>query len=133
MITNQTGNTIREWTRNQRRSPWARICMHVKVWRCIQGEKKLLPGYCRGISEDSIAVFIPAGIPLDEKLELQFTLPRSTRELTIQTIVNMSNKFDYRLEFTSLDAGAKDILKHVVSSEQMAGGQKPTGVTGGNA
>ncbi len=114
MATQPANTTVAEQTRNLRCPPRARINMHVKVWRRIRGEKKLLPGYCRGISADSIAVFMPAEIHLEEKLELQFTLPGSSREITVQTIVRMINKFDYRLEFTSLDAGAKGLLGALV-------------------
>src|SRR5690242_13457232 len=46
--------------RNKRRSPRAKINMHVKVWRRVNGEKKLVPGYSRNIRQDGIAVFIPA-------------------------------------------------------------------------
>jgi hypothetical protein len=85
--------------------------MHVKIWRHLKkGEKKLVPGYARNICQDGIAVFIPAEIPVDEKLELQFTLPGSSREITVHAIVRGIHKFQYGMEFTSLDATSKQLL-----------------------
>jgi hypothetical protein len=96
--------------RNNRRSPRAKINMHVKVWRRIKGEKKLVPGYSRNISQDGIAVFIPADLGVDEKVELQFRLPGLSTEVTVHAVVRGVNKFQYGMEFTSLDGAMKRLL-----------------------
>jgi len=96
--------------RNNRRSPRAKINMHVKVWRRINGEKKLVPGYSRNISQDGIAVFIPAQIAVGDKVELQFRLPGFSTEVTVHAVVRGVNKFQYGMEFTSLDGGVKRLL-----------------------
>lgn len=102
-------------TRKARRSPRAKISMHVKVWRMVLGQKKLIPGFSRNICQDGIAVFMPADIPLHEKLELQFTLPGSTREITVQAVVRGVSKFQYGMEFTSLDSTSKQLLGALVA------------------
>jgi hypothetical protein len=96
--------------RNNRRSPRAKINMHVKVWRRIKGEKKLVPGYSRNISQDGIAVFIPAQLAVDEKVELQFKLPGFSTEVTVHAVVRGLNKFQYGMEFTSLEGAMKRLL-----------------------
>jgi hypothetical protein len=97
--------------RKSRRSPRAKISMHVKVWRYLKkGNKKLVPGYARNICQDGMAVFIPADIAVDEKLELQFTLPGSSREITVQAVVRGIHRFQYGMEFTSLDPTSKQLL-----------------------
>jgi len=101
-------------TRKSRRSPRAKISMHVKVWRIVKGQKKLIPGFSRNICQDGIAVFMPADIPLHEKLELQFTLPGSSREITVHAVVRGINKFQYGMEFTSLDSTGKQLLGALV-------------------
>lgn len=101
--------------RKPRRSPRAKIGMHVKVWRIVKGQKKLIPGFSRNICQDGIAVFMPADIPVHEKLELQFTLPGSTREITVHAIVRGVNKFQYGMEFTSLDCMSKQLLGALVA------------------
>jgi hypothetical protein len=100
-------------SRNNRRSPRVKINMHVKVWRRAKGEKKLVPGYSRNISQDGIAIFIPAEISAGEKLELQFTLPGLSKQITVHAVVRVVNKFQYGMEFTSLDSTMKRLLAAV--------------------
>ena len=97
-------------TRDARRSPRAKISMHVKVWRRVKGGKTLVPGYSKNICQDGIAVFMPAEIPIHEKLELQFTLPGSSREITVQAVVRRVQNLQYGMEFTSLDGISKQLL-----------------------
>ncbi|HKT49097.1 MAG TPA: PilZ domain-containing protein [Candidatus Angelobacter sp.] len=106
----QTASAASGRARDARRSPRAKISMHVKVWRRVKRGKALVPGFSRNICQDGIAVFIPAEIPLHEKLELQFTLPGSSREITVQAIVRRAHNLQYGMEFTSLDATSKRLL-----------------------
>lgn len=106
----QTASTSSGGARNTRRSPRAKISMHVKVWRRIKRGKTLVPGFSRNICQDGIAIFMPAQIPIHEKLELQFTLPGSSREITVQAIVRRVHNLQYGMEFTSLDANSKRLL-----------------------
>lgn len=111
MFTNvYTAGAASGLARDARRSPRAKISMHVKVWRRVKGGKKLVPGFSRNICEDGIAVFMPAEIPIHEKVELQFTLPGSSREITVQAIVRRVHNLQYGMEFTSLDANSKRLL-----------------------
>ena len=107
--------------RAKRRSPRAKINMHVKVWRRINGEKKLVPGYSRNISQDGIAVFIPAQIPVDEKVELQFRLPGFSTEVTVHAVARGVNKFQHGMEFTSLEAAMKRLLAAAAFPENFGG------------
>jgi len=105
--------------RAKRRSPRAKINMHVKVWRRVNGEKKLVPGYSRNISQDGIAVFIPAQIPVDEKVELQFRLPGLSSEITVHAVVRGANKLQYGMEFTSLEGAVKRLLAAAAFPENL--------------
>ena len=96
--------------RTKRRSPRAKINMHVKVWRRVNGEKKLVPGYSRNISQDGIAVFIPAQIRVDEKVELQFRLPGLSTEVIAHAVVRGVDKFQHGMEFASLEGAMKRLL-----------------------
>jgi hypothetical protein len=93
--------------------------MHVKVWRRINGEKKLVPGYCRNISQDGIGLFIPAQIPVDEKVELQFRLPGLSTEVTVHAVVRGVDKFQHGMEFTSLEGAMKRLLAAAALPENL--------------
>lgn len=99
-----------DWSRKLRRAPRAAINMHVKIWRRVNGEERLVPGYCMNLSEDGIAVFMPGQMALDEKLELQFMLPGSTKEIKIEAVVRAINKFQYGMEFINPDSTVKGLL-----------------------
>ena len=107
--------------RSKRRSPRAKINMHVKVWRRINGEKKLVPGYSRNISQDGIAVFIPPQIPVNEKVEPQFRLPGFSTEVTVHAVVRGLDKFQHGMEFTSLEGALKRLLAAAALPENLGG------------
>lgn len=92
---------------NLRRTPRSAIHMHLKIYRTIAGEKKLIPGYARNISEGGVAAFVPGHLAADERLEVQFTLPGTKTELTVKAIVRTVERFQYGLEFVRLDEAAR--------------------------
>jgi len=114
MMTAQTRKTtvsIDEWKRNLRRSSRVKANFQLEVICNVNGERVLIPGYARNVSSEGIGVFIPANLGIDEKLELQFTLPKSELELTLKGIVRAVDEFFYGIEFLGLDAATKRLLR----------------------
>jgi hypothetical protein len=100
-VRNQTISAA--WHRNLRRSPRARIDIVLKVWRHLDGEKHLVCGRTRDVSEHGIAAHIAADLEMNEKVEIQFTLPGSTTAITLQATVCAANERLYGFEFNSVD------------------------------
>ena len=100
-IRNQTISA--DWHRNLRRSPRARIDIVLKVWRHRDSEKHLVCGRTRDISEHGIAAQIPADLEMNEKVELQFTLPGATSAISLKATVCAANERFYGFEFNSVD------------------------------
>ncbi len=96
--------------RNLRRTPRSGINMHLKIYRTIAGEKKLVPGYARNISEGGLAAFVPGHLSVDERLQVQFRLPKTNTELTVTAIVRTIEKFHYGLEFAKLEEHARQLI-----------------------
>ncbi|HEX5433009.1 MAG TPA: PilZ domain-containing protein [Candidatus Angelobacter sp.] len=109
------------WKANLRRSPRSPINMHVKIFRTMDGERKLIPGYARNIGEEGMAAFIPAQLLTDEGLEVQFTLPGSDQQLTIQATVRTIDRLQYGLEFTRFDHMTRNIIARHCRAPQPAG------------
>lgn len=84
--------------------------MHLKIYRTIAGEKKLIPGYARNISEGGLAAFVPGHLSTDEWVQVEFTLPGTKTELTVKAIVRTADKFQYGLEFVKLDQAARSAI-----------------------
>lgn len=105
-----------DWHRNLRRSPRARIDVVLKVWRHLDGEKQLVCGRTRDISEHGIAAHITANLEMSEKVEIQFTLPESTTPITLHATVCAANEHLYGFEFNSIDRLTKRTLGALVKA-----------------
>ena len=103
-----------DWHRNLRRSPRARIDVVLKVWRHLNGEKQLVCGRTRDISEHGIAAHITANLEMGEKVEIQFTLPGSTAPITLHATVCATHEHLYGFEFNSIDRLTKRTLGALV-------------------
>jgi hypothetical protein len=114
MMTEQTRKTTvsnDEWKRNVRRSARVKTNFQLKVWIMVNEQQTLLPGYARNISGEGICAFIPADLAIDQQVELQFALPGSARELTLQGIIRAVNEFQYGIEFIRPDSATKRVLR----------------------
>lgn len=111
-VRNQTISA--NWHRNLRRSPRARIDIVLKVWRHLEGEKQLACGRTRDLSEHCIAAHVPANMEINEKVELQFTLPNATTAITLRATVCAANEGLYGFEFDSIDRLTKKTLGALV-------------------
>jgi hypothetical protein len=111
-IRNQTISA--DWHRNLRRSPRARIDIVLRVWRHLDGEKQLVCGRTRDISEHGIAAQVPADLEINEKVELQFTLPGATTSIALKATVCAANERLYGFEFNSVDRLTKRTLAALV-------------------
>jgi hypothetical protein len=111
-IRNQTISA--DWHRNLRRSPRARIDIVLKVWRDLDGEKQLVCGRTRDISEHGIAAQVPADLEINESVELQFTLPGATTSISLEATVCAANEGLYGFEFNAVDRLTKRTLAALV-------------------
>ena len=111
-VRNQTISA--NWHRNLRRSPRARIDIVLKVWRRVEGEKQLVCGRTRDISEHGIAAHVPADLEISDKVELQFTLPGSAAPITLKATVCAANERQYGFEFNEVDRLTKRTLAALV-------------------
>jgi PilZ domain len=100
-----------EWQRNLRRSARVKTNFQITIRFAKNGESIAVPGYARNICGEGIGAFIPADLEIDQKLELQFTLPGSNRELMVRGIVRAVEEFHYGIEFMELDANSRRLLR----------------------
>jgi c-di-GMP-binding flagellar brake protein YcgR len=109
--TRKTTVSTLEWQRNLRRSARVKATFQMQIWTVVDGEKLLFPGYARNVSAGGVGAFIPANLEINQKLELQFTLPRSSKEIIVQGIVRSVDEFHYGVEFMGLDPAAHRVLR----------------------
>lgn len=100
-----------EWKRNLRRSVRVKINVQLTIRYTVDGREVIVTGYAHNISAEGIGTLIPTNLEIDQKLELQFRLPGSDRELTLQGIVRACDEFFYGIEFLGVDAGSRRVLR----------------------
>jgi hypothetical protein len=100
-----------EWKRNLRRSMRVKSNFPITVSFTVNGEKAAVPAYVRNMSAEGIGAFIPTALEIDHTVELQFTLPASSRELNLKAIVRAAEDFHYGMEFIELDASERCVLQ----------------------
>jgi len=86
------------------------INTHLKILRSVNGEKKIIPGYARNISTGGIAAFIPAPLPIGERLEIQFAFPGYPETLTVVGVVRTIDKWQYGVEFINFENATERII-----------------------
>src|SRR5258708_37763770 len=86
-----------------RQSRRYRINTDLKIFRFVNGAKKIIPGYARKINEGGMAAFIPAQLSKGEKLEIEFTFPGFHERLTVHGVVRTTDKFQYGVKFIHVD------------------------------
>src|ERR1700692_1572056 len=82
-----------------RRQPRFKIEVDIRINSRTCG---VLKGRTVDISESGIAAMLPIEAPLDENVELNLTIKRST--VTIQAIARQKNIFSYGFEFVDSDS-----------------------------
>jgi c-di-GMP-binding flagellar brake protein YcgR len=85
-----------------RQTPRRKIHTHLKISRMIDGQKKLVPGYVRNISEGGIAAFVPGQLSVGEVVELEFTIPNLGKIIAERARVRTVEIFQHGLEFVGL-------------------------------
>jgi PilZ domain len=86
------------------------INTHLKIFRLVNGEQKIIPGYARNISTGGMAAFVPAQLAIGETLEIQFAFPGFPENLTVSGIVRTIERWQHGIEFIKLDNAIERII-----------------------
>jgi c-di-GMP-binding flagellar brake protein YcgR len=93
-----------------RQTPRRKIHTHLKISRTIDGQKKLVPGYVRNISEGGIAAFVPGQLSVGEVVELEFTIPDLEKTIRERARVRTIEVFHHGLEFVALSEFSRRVI-----------------------
>lgn len=89
-------------SREQRRNARYQVDVRTRVFVTKNGIKKAIHGRGNDISETGMAVFAPQELLLEERIEVEFTLPYSRQPLLIGAVVRNRNGYRYGVEFSTL-------------------------------
>ena len=94
--------------RDLRRSPRYNVDVRIKLVVAKDGKNQMVHGRGNDISENGMAMFVAHELAIDQRLEIEFTLPYSRQPLRIGIMVRNRNGYRYGVEFMTLSAPQKD-------------------------
>jgi len=96
-----TGNTPNS-ERELRRSPRYTVDVRLRLIVNKDGKNIVLHGRGNDISENGMALFVACDLQLEQRMEIEFTLPYSRQPLRVRIAVRNRNGYRYGVEFMSL-------------------------------
>lgn len=94
--------------RDLRRSPRYHVDVRLRLIVAKDGKNMVVHGRGNDISEDGMAMFVAHELALEQRLEVEFTLPYSRQPLRIGIVVRNRNGYRYGVEFRTLSVPQKE-------------------------
>jgi len=93
-----------------RRSPRFRVNFPIKVFAILQQRRCVLQGQSHDLSEQGMAIYIPAELEVGQTVQIEFVFPETNRRLGVNGIVRDSVGFRCGIEFRNLTPLDRDAL-----------------------
>ncbi len=94
--------------RELRRTPRYNVDVRLRLIVAKNGRNVVVHGRGNDIGENGMALFVPYDLEVDQRLEVEFTLPYSRQPLRLRIAVRNRTGYRYGVEFLSLTAPQKD-------------------------
>jgi c-di-GMP-binding flagellar brake protein YcgR len=89
------------WT-GVRRFPRYRVNFPIKLFAFVQGRRSVLQGRSHDISEQGMAIYIPAELEVGQMIQIEFIVPEGNQRLGVNAIIRDSVGFRCGVEFQDL-------------------------------
>ena len=93
-----------------RRTRRFRVNFPIKLFAFVQQERRVLQGQSHDLSEQGMAIYIPAELELGQSVQIEFMVPETNRRLGVHGIVRDSVGFRCGIEFQNLTPLDQDAL-----------------------
>ncbi len=93
--------------RELRRTPRYNVDVRLKLVVAKDGKSVMVHGRGNDISENGMAMFVAHELAVEQRLEVEFTLPYSRQPLRIGIVVRNRNGYRYGVEFRTLSEPQK--------------------------
>ena len=85
-----------------RRSPRLKVNFAIKLFVLVEQRQCVLQGRSHDLSEEGMAIYIPAELAPTQPVQIEFILPDTNQRLGVQAIVRDSMGFRCGIEFQNL-------------------------------
>jgi len=103
-----------------RRSPRFRVNFPIKLFAVVRQRKCALQGRSHDISEQGMAIYIPAELEIGQTVQIEFIVPDSHRRLGVSALIRDCNGFRCGVEFQNLTPTEQEALSQCC--QKLAGG-----------
>jgi c-di-GMP-binding flagellar brake protein YcgR len=103
---NATGTAMS--SRDLRRNARYHVDVRIRVFVTKNGKKQVIHGRGNDISETGMALFAPQELLLEDRIEVEFTLPYSRQPLLIGAVIRNRTGYRYGVEFFTLSTPQRD-------------------------
>jgi c-di-GMP-binding flagellar brake protein YcgR len=103
-----------------RRSSRLKVNFAIKLFVVVQQRQCVLQGRSHDLSEEGMAIYIPAELTPAQPVQIEFILPDTNQRLGVQAIVRDSKGFRCGIEFQNLTPFDQVALRR--QCELLAGG-----------
>jgi c-di-GMP-binding flagellar brake protein YcgR len=106
-----------------RRSSRFKVNFAIKLFVVVEQRRCVLQGRSHDLSEEGMAIYIPAELTPAQPVQIEFILPDTNQRLGVQAIVRDSTGFRCGIEFRNLTPFDQDALRRQCSLLANATGQ----------
>ncbi len=99
--------------RDLRRSPRYQVDVRLRLIVAKDGKNVVVHGRGNDISENGMAMFVAHELALEQRLEVEFTLPYSRQPLRVRIVVRNRNGYRYGVEFLTLSPPQKEEISRL--------------------
>lgn len=99
--------------RELRRSPRYSVDVRLRLIISKGGKNQVVHGRGNDISENGMAMFVACELEINQRLEVEFTLPYSRQPLRVGIAVRNRNGYRYGVEFLTLNAPQKEEISRL--------------------
>jgi c-di-GMP-binding flagellar brake protein YcgR len=85
-----------------RRSPRLKVNFAIKLFVVVEQRQCVLQGRSHDLSEEGMAIYIPAELTPAQPVQIEFILPDTNQRLGVQAVVRDSKGFRCGIEFQNL-------------------------------
>lgn len=99
--------------RDLRRSPRYTVDVRLRLVVAKDGKNQMIHGRGNDISENGMAMFVAHELAVEQRLEVEFTLPYSRQPLRVRIAVRNRNGYRYGVEFLNLSTPQKNEISRL--------------------
>ena len=99
-----------DWRRHRRFNRY-KLDIRVLIAREVDGKPEVLNGRCRHLGEGGLGAVLAGELPVNETVNVEFTLPGRTQPMRMRALVRYRHGFHHGFEFLTLSLAQLETIR----------------------